>query len=318
MPIPKTLSPEQYRLYLDHGEVLAKYPVGVVEFARRFKTSEHNVKTVRAYVEVHGPPNGERPKDGAIHVVIGDAHAKPGQDLRRFGWLGKVIEDYGRTALNAGVPFRVVNIGDWFDMAALSHYDKGKASGEERRYLDDIAAGHDAYRLVRDNVSDEVYQYATKVALEGNHEQRCHRYMNDNAELLGLMEGPQSTTEAFDWEWVPFLTWRQLDGVGYCHYSQNGNGQAVAGVNVARSLLLKGYRSVTVGHNHMLDTYTTADVYGKAIQTLSAGCYFEDSEKYAGQSNDRWWRGLCVKTNVVDGSYDLTTLSLATLRRQYE
>jgi hypothetical protein len=89
-------------------------------------------------------------------------------------------------------------------------------------------------------------------------------------------------------------------------------------VNVARSLLLKGYRSVTVGHNHILDTYTTSDVYGNPIQTLSSGCFFEEAENYAGQSNDKWWRGLCVKTNVKDGAYDLTTLSLSTLRRQYD
>jgi hypothetical protein len=314
---PERLSPQQYRLYLDHGKALAIYPINVDEFARKLGVHKHHVLAIKSWVEAHGPPMGERPT-GATHIVIGDAHSKPDQDLRRFGWLGKLIEEEGRAAMSARVPFRVIQIGDWFDMAALSSYDKGKGSGEERRYLDDIAAGQDAYARVRANVSDEVYDYADKVAIEGNHEFRVHRYMNDNAELLGLMEGPREVSEEFGWTWVPFMTWKVLDGVGYCHYMQNPNGMAVSGVNVARSLLLKGYRSVTVGHNHMLDTYTTTDAWGTPIQTLSSGCFFEDIEPYAKQSNDKWWRGVCIKSNVQNGAYDLKTVGLSTLRRRFE
>lgn len=318
MPISNTLNDDQWAFYLKHGEVLSKYPVAIETFAREAGVTRHFARTVAAYAVENGPPP-EHEERGAWHLVVGDAHAKPSQDLRRFRWLGRAISRYGREAMGLGVPFRVINIGDWFDMPSLSSYDKGKGKAELRRYKADIEAGHDAYALVKEFCDDEVYSYADLHALGGNHgEGRCSRFMNDNPELIGLLHGPQDTAEAFGWEYTPYLEWCRLDGVGYCHYMQNPNsGTAVSGVNVARSLLLKGHRSVTVGHNHRLDTYQTSDAFGNPIQTLSCGCFFEDREDYAGQSNDKWWRGLVLKTDVKDGAYNLTTLSMESIRRSF-
>lgn len=318
MGIPVTLSPKQHLLYLKHGDVLSRYSVNLTHLAEAEGVSRHDMRAVKAHVDRAGPPPPTTTK-APTHLVVGDAHAKPGQSLRRFRWLGRAIEHFGRQAMEAETPFRVIQIGDWFDMPSLSSYDKGKGSAELRRYKADIAAGHDAYALVREEVSEEVYRYADLHALGGNHgEGRCARFMNDEPALIGLLEGPQEVSEAFGWTYTPYLEWRLLDGVGYCHYMQNPNSYtAVSGVNVARSLLLKGHRSVTVGHNHRLDTYTTTDAFGNPIQTLSCGCFFEEREAYAGQSNDTWWRGLCLKTNVRAGSYGLVTLPLGEIAERF-
>lgn len=318
MPLPTILNPVQRRLYEAHGHVLAAYPVTVVQLAKQLGVSRYDLLVVEAYVKANGTPVVTR-KTGATHLVIGDAHAKPNQSLARFRWLGRVVEELGQKALSEGTEFKVIQIGDWFDMPSLSSYDKGRGSAELRRYKADIEAGHDAYALVAAEISSEVRAVTDFHAIGGNHgEGRCKRFMNDNPELIGLLHGPRETSEAFGWHYTPYLEWLHLDGVGYCHYMQNPNsGTAVSGVNVGRSLLIKGHRSVTVGHNHRLDSYTSSDAFGAAIQTLSCGCYFEEREAYAGQSNDKWWRGLCVKTDVRDGQYNLQTLTFDSIRRKY-
>ncbi len=53
-----------------------------------------------------------------IHVVIGDAHAKPEVSNRRFEWLGKFLLD---TALaNPDDNVKVIDLGDWEDMSSQS------------------------------------------------------------------------------------------------------------------------------------------------------------------------------------------------------
>ena len=311
------LSPVQRRVYLEHGAALHKYPVSLVPFSRTLGVTRHTLLAVQEYVNTYGPPSDED-YPGAIHLVIPDAHAKPGTDQSRFTILGREIEEAGREAYELGVPFRVVSIGDFADMPSLSYYDRGKASGEARRYPLDIAATKEAVSLMRDACSPEIWSYADKWWTEGNHEYRATRYMNDNPELQGVLQDPYFVMSDAGFEPVEFCKLIELDGVGYVHYMQNpGSGKAVSGVNHARSLVLKGYRSLVVGHSHKLDTYTTADVYGNPIQTLVCGCYFEHNEEYAGQSNQRWWRGLHVLRNVKNGSFNLESRSLKALRLKH-
>jgi len=316
----KALSPGQLRLYYEHGEAMSKYPIKESEFVKDLKITRHAFRTVQVYVDAYGPPSAEDLQahaPGAIHLVIPDAHAKPGESNERFEWLGKEIEEVGREALELEVPFRVISIGDFGDMPSLSHYDRGKASAWGRTYAADAAAMMDAILKVKDNCSPEIWNYADKFWTEGNHEERCARYMQENPELQGILKDPFFIMSDAGFKPVPYLQWLQLDGVGYSHYMQNAGGRAVSGVNHARSLLLKGYRSVVVGHSHRLDTYTTADAFGNPLKTLVCGCYFEHDEEYAGQSNSTWWRGLCVLRNVRRGGYDLETRTLASIRQKH-
>lgn len=313
------MNPTVLHLWKKYGAVLALLGpenVNSEGLARRWGVSRWTVRQLRAVVEEFGAPEGE--PEGAIHLVMPDAHAAPGQNLRRFVWFGKLAEKLGREAMAKGVPFRIVSIGDTADYSSLNYYERGKAKSHGKTYPADVKAHEEAMALIMANVSPEVAAYADWIWIEGNHEYRSRRYMNDNPELQGVLNGAYDVMEAAGWETVPFMEWKVLDGVGYCHYMQNpGTGKPVGGVNVARSLVLKGMRSVVVGHNHQLDTYTTTDVFGNPVQALSCGCYFEHFEDYAGQSNARWWRGLCVLRNVKNGGYDLETISMDTLKEAY-
>ena len=69
-------------------------------------------------------------------LVIGDPHAHPDYDNKRFTVLGKYIA--------REKPDVIVCIGDMADMPSLSSYDRGTKGFEGKRYNKDIKAVLDA------------------------------------------------------------------------------------------------------------------------------------------------------------------------------
>lgn len=316
------LTPDSLRLYWQYGDAI--HAVGLASFrvkafARTHRVSEWAVRQLRRALEEVGPPseNAEY-REGAMVLVVPDSHAAPNQDFSRFEWLGNAIEHYGRIAIGRGVPFRVVWIGDTADYHSLSSYDKGKAASWNSLYVADLESHRQAMMRTRAAVSDEVWAYADKHWTEGNHEHRAVRYMKDNPELQGVLDGPFDVMESFDIQCHGFTKIVTLDGVGYCHVMQTpGTGRPIGGINQARSMLLKGFRSIVVGHSHRYDSFTQNDLYGNPIKTLVVGCYFEHHEGYAGQGNNAWWRGLVLLENVRDGNFDETPIRMDTVRTKF-
>jgi hypothetical protein len=307
-----------YRLYGAAFHTLGTDNVRVKSLSRSLGVSEWSVRQLRKAVAELGPPDAASPTLGSDILVVPDSHAAPGQDLRRFTWLGRAIEHYGRRAMDKGVPFRVVWIGDTGDYHSLSHYDKGTGKAWNSTYALDVAAHREAMRLTREAVSDAVWAYADKHWTEGNHEHRAVRYMNDNPELQGVLKGPWDVMQEFDVQCHAYTDIVQLDGVGFCHVMQNpGTGRPVGGINQARSMVLKGFRSMVVGHSHRLGSYTQNDLYGNPIKCMVVGCYFEHKEEYAGQGNNSWWRGLVVLENVHGGTFDETPVRMETVHARF-
>ena len=53
------------------------------------------------------------------------------------------------------------------------------------------------------------------------------------------------------------------------------------------------------------------------IHGLVAGCFKGKSESWAGQANNEWWKGVCIKRNIRNGNYDLEFVSMERLERDY-
>lgn len=247
------------------------------------------------------------------HLVIGDSHSKPEVDNRRFRWLSNLVLD---TCLkHPEDQITVIDIGDWEDMPSLSSYDIGKRCYEGRRYQKDIAAAVEARQLFRSAIDGyNLKQKANKrrqisprlVALGGNHfERRIERAIEDSPLLDGTISVRDGKAEEYGWEYVPFLTPKEIDGISYCHYFQgNGTSQPIAmGKYPAQVLLREKHSSCVVGHNHLWDVATGRNAKGEKLFALSAGCYLdpEQHESYAGQNNKSWTRCITILYDVVDG-----------------
>jgi len=247
------------------------------------------------------------------HLVIGDTHAKPDENPRRFEWLGKAIIDLK--------PDVVICMGDFNDMGSLSSYDKGKKSFEGKRIEADIQASHIALKLIRSPL--EAYWARQKKSkyqlynpkfemLGGNHDEaRIERVINSNPELEGLISIEKLGYEKFDWNYTKYTKPLIVDGIAYCHHFASGiMGKPIGGKNMARTLISTNLQSSTVGHDHGFHYAFQPRADGRTVHGLSAGCYTEDIPKYAEGADKFWWRGLILKTNVHDGEYSLKQFNM--------
>ena len=242
------------------------------------------------------------PAGGNVHLIIGDAHAAPDQNLERFTILGRMVRDIR--------PDVVICIGDFADMPSLSSYDQGKKAAENRRYSADIAAANEALRLFHKEIDDYNRAFPSDpirprfVYCEGNHEHRIARASNDSPayDNMGLSDLDFARR---GWEVFEFLRPATIDGVNYCHYFTSQNtARAISGVSAARSLVNKKHMSCVVGHSHLLNHWTTT-AGDRRLHGLVVGWYCDVFKSYAGQSNAGWWAGICVLRDVKNGDYDL-------------
>lgn len=254
------------------------------------------------------------------HLVIPDAHAKPGCDKNRFKWLGRFIVDTQ--------PEKIICLGDFADMESLCSYDKGKKDYVTRNYRMDIDAAVAAqealfepiwsYNAARREGRRKQYRPEFHMLL-GNHEARISRAIELDAVMLeGLISLEDLQYEKFGWTVYPFLEKVEIDRIIYSHYFVSGvMGRAIGGENPAASLINKHHMSCTAGHTHTYDMARRTRADGTAMRGLVAGCYFDHWEGYAGQANDLWWRGVFMKRNIEGGDYDLEEISLKELERRY-
>lgn len=255
------------------------------------------------------------------HVVIPDTQVKPGVPTDHLSWIGQYIVD----RLSGQSNVRIVHLGDHADMPSLSLYDKGKKAMEGRRYLADIEAANRGFAelnapLVQYNAKRVLYKekqwWPERHILLGNHEDRITRAAEDDAQLDGLLSLDALNYAELGWTVHPFLKPVFLDGVAYAHYFANPmTGRPYGGMVLTR-LKTIGH-SFTMGHQQTLD-YALRFVAGKSQHGLVAGaCYLHD-EDYKGWQGNAHWRGIVVKHEVRDGSYDPMFVSLDYLCRRYE
>ena len=67
----------------------------------------------------------------------------------------------------------------------------------------------------------------------------------------------------------------------------------------------------------MLDYAISTLPNGKKIHGLSAGCYLNHTEHFARDTQHMWWSGLILKREVKDGNYNIETIDIKTIRREY-
>lgn len=254
-------------------------------------------------------------------IVIPDAHTKPGQNLRRFNWLGKFIIDRQ--------PDIILCLGDFADIESLCLYDKGKKSFEGRRYKKDIKASQEAmneiFSPIRAYNSDKKAlrkkQYKPKLYLTlGNHEHRISRVSELSPELDEVISISDLEYEKWGWKVIPYLSPLEIEGVTFSHYFSSGvMNRAISGEHPAYALATKKFKSCIQGHSHIFDYCERTDASGKKIQCIVAGCFLDkdEEEAYAGEANKLWQKGLLYLHNVKDGEYDHEWVSVQRLEALY-
>lgn len=252
------------------------------------------------------------------HLYIPDNQVKPGVDTTYLSWIGKYIVRKR--------PDVILCAGDFADMESLSSYDVGKRSAEGKRVQHDIESAKDGMdalitplwelQRAQEQAGEEVYKPRLILTL-GNHENRIERHVDSNPSLHGFLSVDSLCYEHYGWEVIPFLTPITVDGISYCHYfTNNMTGKPLGGS--ALNMLKTIGTSFTQGHKQTLDVATRfLPASGKQQWGIVAGaCYLHD-EDYKGVTGNHHWRGIIVKHNVREGSYDPLFISLDWLKKEY-
>lgn len=251
------------------------------------------------------------------HLVIPDCQVKPGQDFSYLRRVGQYIVDKQ--------PDVIVNIGDFADMPSLSSYDFGKRQFEGRRYRDDVMATRDAMVALLQPLNDYNHrqqkngkkQYRPYMVMTlGNHEERIQRAVDNDAKLEGVLSIEDLRYKEYGWEVHNFLEIVCIDGVAYSHYFVTG----IAGrpSSTANAQLNKQHMSCVAGHQPGLQIATSHRSDGTRLTGIIAGSCYEHFEDYQGPQGNRYWRGILMLHEVVDGQFDLMPVSLEYLKKKYD
>ena len=300
---------------------------GVMSWREIAKTLKMGKSTVSDFLRAYNTALTSKDNEGDgltvkypenTHLVIPDSQVKPGVSLDYLHWIGKYIA--------RKMPNTIIHLGDFADMESLSLWNKGKRSAEGVRINEDIEAAVKGMEILlapmrelqkqQQECGEEVYN-PRMVILLGNHENRIERYVEDTPEMHGFLSTDCLCYEEFGWEVVPFLTPINIDGVNYCHYFPNVmTGKALTGT--ALNMLKTIGESFTMGHRQTLDVATRfLPTSGRQQFGLIAGACYTHEEGYKGVQGNHHWRGIIVKHNVHDGSYDPLFVSLDWLEKQY-
>ena len=251
-------------------------------------------------------------------IVWTCAHAHPDVSNERFTWLGDLIEDIK--------PDYCVDLGDGADMQSLNSYDTRYPQAlVAQSYQKDVDAYNEAMDRIwgRYKVSKKKRPY--RIGFEGNHENRIKKAIAHDPRIEGAKYGISfshlQTDHWFD-EYheyhnsAPALA--DYDGVLYGHYVSSGNyGSAMSTKHHGYSLVEKLAHSCTVGHSHKFHYYRKADARPTPLNGLVAGCFKGAEERWAGQANAEWSKGVVIKRYVENGDYDLQWVSLKALEKEY-
>ncbi len=265
-----------------------------------------------------GCGNSTSYQEGTVHMFIPDSQVKPGIDMSFLSHIGEYIVRKR--------PDVIIHAGDFADMESLSLYDKGKRTAEGKRVYADIRAAEEGMMLLlaplhrlqsQQRVLGEPIYSPRMVMTLGNHEHRLERYVNDNPELHGTLGIHSLGYDMQGWEVIPFLKPITIDGVSYCHYFTNNMTGKPLGGSAAAMLKTIG-TSFSMGHRQTLDVATRFLAHdGQQQWGLIAGAGYSHDEDYKGYQGNHHWRGVVVKHNVKNGSYDPLFVSLEWLEKKY-
>lgn len=258
-----------------------------------------------------------------LTLCIGDAHVQSNQNLDRFIALGSFIHEVK--------PENIIIIGDFLDMQSLSHWLTNKRlKMEGLRYAEEInqaniALDHMFLPMCVDNerarLSKKRLYRPELVYIEGNHEERVWRYIEQHPELKGHLDYRNDLRlKQRGFKYIPYKEYYHNNGVAFTHIPISGNGMPISGaVGTQLQRALRDHNtSIVYGHNHKLSMQGEHRLGGAHYnQALSLGCFFEHVDEYAKGAKVDYWRGIVLLDQYSEGRFDIETIALSKLMREY-
>ena len=258
------------------------------------------------WVQIEPPKRSRNP----TIFVIGDTQCKQGIDLEYMHWIGAYIA--------RKKPDIIVHLGDHYDMASLSSYDKSTLSAEGRRVLHDIDAGDTGLDIIQQYIDDVPEYNPRKVVTLGNHEDRIDRFVSLNPEFQGFMGTDKLAFASYGWEVYPFLKPVNICGINFVHYLANTmTGKPLGGSALSR--LKQVGESYVMGHQQVFDyAERPLQLSGKKQLGIIVGACYNHDEGYKGYQGNHHFRGCVMLYECSDGYALHKNVTLQHMQDLYE
>lgn len=247
------------------------------------------------------------PSHGLRIAVLPDVQAMPGVKLDHLGWYGQYIVEKR--------PEVIVCIGDFGDFPSLGIHDVNTRDFEGRRYMNDLAAFHEAMQTFLNPIVAAPGYKPVLVFTLGNHEGHIERAAQLDAKLEGLMSLDDLQLAEYGWKVYPFLQPVAIGGVAFCHYFPSG----VRGmpITTAQAMMRTLHMSAFAGHQQGRHIAFGRRADGSHMTTIISGSFYQHSYRYLSPYTNGHWRGAWFLNEVRGGQFDEMALSLDFLKRRY-
>lgn len=197
-------------------------------------------------------------------LIVPDSHI-PYESKKAFDLMLKVARDFR--------PHHLVVLGDFGDFYAVSQHSKNPLRA--RQLPEEIMACNRRLDQL------DGLGATNKLFIEGNHEDRLRRYLQDKApELFGIVAVDKLfQLKTRNWKYVPYKKYAKIGKLYLTH------DVGVSGRNSTFKALDTVQHSVAVGHAHRLQYI----VEGNAVGEFKLGCQFgwlgdKDQVEYLSQA----------------------------------
>lgn len=237
-------------------------------------------------------------------VWVSDLQIKPG--LTNFNHVYAAAN-----MLNYRRPPVIVIGGDWWDFPSLALKYITPKQAEGKRVVADLEIGN---RVMKDFLKEIKYKPEIHF-LMGNHEDRLEQI----PENYPYLEGIVTKDDLYFGRNVivhDFLEHVKLDGVTYSHYFTpefSFNAMGGRAVNQLRTLQF----SFTAGHKQIYDHVCLPLQNGAYHNGLICGAFYKHKEHYKKGGTNNHFRGLIYKHGVHRGHYDIETISIRRLEKEF-
>jgi hypothetical protein len=243
-------------------------------------------------------------------VAIGDMHAHPDYDNKRF----EIIGEFAAEELATEPDGYVVQIGDWADCVAFNTHGT-KLEMEGTRWVEDIEVTRDSLDKFMRPFYRRKRKMPKRVLIMGNHEKRADRYVTENPHLEGIVGSHQLGFEDFGFKVQPFNRPLDIGGFKFVHHMMGQSPRPIR-VNSPSNGFIKRGSSYVTGHTHIAGHWRH-NFEDRTVHGIDLGCAIHKNmghqENWSCQSAHKYDRGVWVFDNVENGDADIRYVRLETL-----
>jgi hypothetical protein len=239
-------------------------------------------------------------------VAIGDTHAHPDYDNKRFRALGQFCAEEQ--------PDAIVQIGDWSDVCALNTHGS-KLELEGARWKEDIEVTRESLNEFMKPIIRRKRKMPHRIICLGNHEHRINRWIADNPQFEGTMSVSDLGFERFGWHVFPFGREAAVEGFDFVHHLGTMTGRAAQISSPTNGIKSIG-KSTVVGHSHVAQ-HVRVPFKDRYVHGIDLGCAIHKdmghAENWSHPTAHKYRRCVWVFDNVRDGDADFRTVRLESL-----